>query len=282
MNFIQRLKVFHPFEIIIILAFVAAVVLFVRSNIAEVSRQEKDRATARDAKRQEHVVSLFDAVKRYQPTNGGSYPSIAPDARYMIGKCNAQTNPTCDALFCAIPAPFVSSLAGGNTGPDSGIDLEELVRKRHLSAIPISPSDRIAWNTFATGYYLKKTKEGAIEVGACEAEGISRILKTEIIQDTAPPILKDASPEGIVSANNAQEITLGLLTDEEARCRYTEMPNELYEDMEKAFQTLYGFEHAVPINVEAGKSYAYYIKCQDAAGNTNPDDFVISFTVDTR
>ena len=28
-----------------------------------------------------------------------------------------------------------------------------------------------------------------------------------------------------------------------------------------------------------GSNYSYYVRCQDAAGNTNPDDFVITFWV---
>lgn len=53
-----------------------------------------------------------------------------------------------------------------------------------------------------------------------------------------------------------------------------------YGSMGNTFSTTGGTAHSTLVTgLVNGNSYNYYVRCQDAAGNTNPDDFVISFSV---
>ncbi len=50
--------------------------------------------------------------------------------------------------------------------------------------------------------------------------------------------------------------------------------------MTSTFASTSGATHSTPISsLKDGTSYAYYVRCQDAAGNANPDDLVIAFAV---
>src|SRR5437016_1109328 len=48
------------------------------------------------------------------------------------------------------------------------------------------------------------------------------------------------------------------------------------------FATTGGTAHSTPVSgLVDGRSYAFYVRCLDAAANANPDDFAIIFTVDS-
>src|SRR5437867_2763013 len=50
--------------------------------------------------------------------------------------------------------------------------------------------------------------------------------------------------------------------------------------MTQTFATMGGTAHSTPVSgLVDGGSYAFYVRCLDAAANANPDDFAISFTV---
>src|SRR4029077_9175490 len=50
--------------------------------------------------------------------------------------------------------------------------------------------------------------------------------------------------------------------------------------MVNTFSTTGAMAHSTAVSGLAnGGNYNYYVRCQDASGNTNPDDFVISFSV---
>src|SRR5437867_2917757 len=52
--------------------------------------------------------------------------------------------------------------------------------------------------------------------------------------------------------------------------------------MTQTFATMGGTAHSTPVSgLVDGGSYAFYVRCLDAAANANPDDFAISFTVDS-
>src|SRR5256884_9879829 len=52
--------------------------------------------------------------------------------------------------------------------------------------------------------------------------------------------------------------------------------------MPQTFATTGGTAHSTPVSgLVDGRSYAFYVRCLDAAANANPDDFAIIFTVDS-
>ena len=80
-------------------------------------------------------------------------------------------------------------------------------------------------------------------------------------------------PWGVTQTN------LSLTTDENAICRYSTVAGTPYASMVNAFATTGGTAQSTPISgLEIGATYNYYVRCQDSLGNTNPNDFVITFT----
>jgi hypothetical protein len=76
------------------------------------------------------------------------------------------------------------------------------------------------------------------------------------------------------------QATLGLTTSENATCRYGTAAGVAYTALPNPFTTTGGTAHAKTVTgLTSGSSYTYFVRCQDGAGNANPDDFQISFTV---
>src|SRR5439155_637363 len=76
------------------------------------------------------------------------------------------------------------------------------------------------------------------------------------------------------------QVTLSLATHEGATCRYSPTPNVAYEAMTAVFATTGGTQHATPVGgLRDGESRTFYIRCQDAASNANPDDYPIAVAV---
>ena len=75
-------------------------------------------------------------------------------------------------------------------------------------------------------------------------------------------------------------MTLSITTYQNATCRYSTTPGVAYEAMTATFTTTGGTEHATTVGgLRDGESYSFYVRCQDTAGNANPDDYVIAFSI---
>jgi hypothetical protein len=94
-----------------------------------------------------------------------------------------------------------------------------------------------------------------------------------------PPPRSGGLPAGVLPATTSQA-TLSLLTDENATCRYATTPGVAYGSMPDTFSTTGGVAHSTALTgLVTNTNYSYYVRCQDAAGNTNSDDYVIDFEV---
>ena len=81
-------------------------------------------------------------------------------------------------------------------------------------------------------------------------------------------------------AGGTTQTNLNLATDESATCRYATVAGTAYASMVNTFSTTGGMAHSTAVSGLAdGGNYNYYVRCQDASGNTNPDDFAITFSV---
>ena len=96
---------------------------------------------------------------------------------------------------------------------------------------------------------------------------------------TLPPPRSGGQPAGVLPATTNQ-MTLSLVTDESATCRYATTAGVAYGSMVNTFSTIGGTTHSTPVTgLISGSIYNYYVRCQDAAGRQNSDDYVIAFTV---
>lgn len=97
--------------------------------------------------------------------------------------------------------------------------------------------------------------------------------------DTIPPVRVNGSPRDTLPAGTNQT-TMSLSTDETATCRYSTTANISYDSMTNAFATTGETSHSTVIaSLSNGSAYNYYVRCKDAAGNANTDDYIISFSI---
>ena len=97
--------------------------------------------------------------------------------------------------------------------------------------------------------------------------------------DTTPPVRSAGSPTGTLAAGTTQT-TLSLATNEAATCRYSTTAGVAYASMTKTFSGAGGTAQSTTVTgLVNGTTYNYYVRCQDTAGNANPDDYIITFSV---
>jgi hypothetical protein len=97
--------------------------------------------------------------------------------------------------------------------------------------------------------------------------------------DVTPPVRSNGQPTGSLPSGTTQA-TLSLNTDENATCRYATTAGVAYASMPNTFGVTGGTAHSTTVTgLSNGGNYSYYVRCQDASGNANPDDYPITFTV---
>ena len=98
---------------------------------------------------------------------------------------------------------------------------------------------------------------------------------------TLPPVRSGGQPTGVLAPGTSQT-TLSLMTDRNATCRYATTAGVTYGSMVNTFSSTGSTAHSTLVTgLVNSNSYSYYVRCQDTAGNANPDDFVITFSVGT-
>ncbi|MFH0820931.1 MAG: prepilin-type N-terminal cleavage/methylation domain-containing protein [Candidatus Peregrinibacteria bacterium] len=144
-------KGFTLIELIIVIAIIAILAAAIFVAIDPARRLNE----ARNARRASDVSTILDAVVKYQADNNGTHYSTVEGLTngnyHVIGTCAAGANTTCGTQ--TTQAACVN-LAGIGTS--------------YLGSVPQDPRTGTAANT---DYYLMKDSNGAITVGACDAEG---------------------------------------------------------------------------------------------------------------
>ncbi len=97
--------------------------------------------------------------------------------------------------------------------------------------------------------------------------------------DSTPPVRSNGQPTGTLAAGTTQA-SLSLTTSENATCRYGPTAGVAYAALPTSFTTTGGTTHSTTVTgLVNGASYTYFVRCQDAASNANPNDFQIAFAV---
>jgi prepilin-type N-terminal cleavage/methylation domain-containing protein len=169
----EQKRGFTLIELLIVIAIIAilAAVAFVALDPLTRFRD------ARDSSRWNDTTAILSAIKVDQVDNNGSFlHGVNTDASgnavitataeyYMIS--NASTTSGCDATCDQTPS-----------ATDHCVNLQGLVNEGYIASLPVSPNGTGSWTSALTGYYLRQTSAGAIEVGACESENTSSISVT--------------------------------------------------------------------------------------------------------
>jgi hypothetical protein len=97
--------------------------------------------------------------------------------------------------------------------------------------------------------------------------------------DTIPPVRSSGSPTGTLAAGTTSA-TLSLTTNEPATCRYSTSAGVAYSSMISTFTGGSTASHSIQTSgLSNGNTYNYYVRCQDAAGNPNTNDYAITFSI---
>jgi len=111
------------------------------------------------------------------------------------------------------------------------------------------------------------------------AEEVAAIFNTTVT-DISPPGRSNAAPGAPVVAG-ATSTSLGLDTDEAANCRFDSAPATRFADMANVFTSAENaVQHSEGISGLSDDTInRYFARCQDTLGNTNGEDFDLSFVV---
>ena len=125
-------------------------------------------AQARDARRAGEVYSILNAVLNYMSDNVGAVPSgLDSDSAtaQILGTAGSGT------VSCSVAGTTLSACLNLNT---------PLVDE-YIASIPIDPrgtDGTFTYDATRTGYYINKTANNRITIGACNPERVSSITVT--------------------------------------------------------------------------------------------------------
>jgi hypothetical protein len=100
-----------------------------------------------------------------------------------------------------------------------------------------------------------------------------------VVVDTTPPVRSAGTPTGSLEAGRVS-VVMSLRTNEAATCKYGPQPGATFVSLPGTFLTTGGVGHFTTIDgLTDGASYTAYIRCRDVAGNSNIDDYRITFSI---
>jgi len=115
----------------------------------------------------------------------------------------------------------------------------------------------------------------ATSIPACEEYCCSEPCSLEQI----PPARSNGLP-ATAQLSGTTEVTLNLTTNENSTCKYSTTSGTNYASMPNSFSNTGETNHSTQVTgLSDSNTYSYYVKCSDTKGNSNTDDFVISFKV---
>ena len=102
---------------------------------------------------------------------------------------------------------------------------------------------------------------------------------TQASTDATFPVRSNGSPAGTLPAGTTQT-TLSLKTNENATCKYSIAAGVSYFSMTNTFSNTGSTSHSTTVSgLSNGTPYNCYVRCMDASGNANPDDYIIAFSI---
>jgi hypothetical protein len=132
----------------------------------------------------------------------------------------------------------------------------------------------LANNTGYTRYVRCMDKKG-------NANGSSTVINWSVggVTDATPPVVSNPLPSGEQTAGTTA-VYMQVTTDEPATCRYSIAAETAYSAMANTFGATGGTSHSTQIaRLANGRTYVYYIRCQDASGNTNSSDTAVIWSI---
>ena len=119
---------------------------------------------------------------------------------------------------------------------------------------------------------------GAIDYGAAMVVILPAVGVGVNTDKVNPAVLSNGLPSGTIPSN-VTGVLISFNTDTYATCRYMTYPGVSYDAMTNITtdNSLGTFHTFMLASVVRGNTYAFYVRCEDFAGNKNPNDYIISF-----
>lgn len=114
-------------------------------------------------------------------------------------------------------------------------------------------------------------------IAVVEQVGVGPVDTTEEV----PPNRFNGQPSGQLSGTTIS-VEISLETDEFSFCRYSLTPDTDYAAMTNQFTNTGLIFHTQVVQVTPDSVNNFYVRCIDDEGNSNVDDYVITFTVNAR
>ncbi len=98
--------------------------------------------------------------------------------------------------------------------------------------------------------------------------------------DTDPPVRSDGLPS-VPQPPGTTDVNIALTTDENAICKWDPVPGISFVLMANNFDTTGGTAHSTLVSgFNDGDMIDHHVRCEDGAGNSNPDDFTITVEIE--
>jgi hypothetical protein len=121
-------------------------------------------------------------------------------------------------------------------------------------------------------------KDSAGNVSASLNDSVVITLPEEPVP-TPEVVISNGIPTGKLP-NDTTSVTLSVITDKNATCKFSEDDDFSYDEAGILFTTTGEMTHYYAVDgVREGRSYEYYVKCRDGEGITNTTNYLISFSI---
>jgi hypothetical protein len=207
------------------------------------------------------VDDAFPSVEITSPTTATSYSttnttiSLAGTASDDGGIVSVEWN-------CETCTPSNGDAVGTTAWSISDISLSD--GSNNIQVVVTDTASQVKTDTIYVTIGNNDTSDGSLPMDGTD--------------DTTAPVLSNLSPTGEIALANP--IKLSVTTDEAATCR-ADLSKAVYEDMLMNLAVSANNSHSVDIaELEGDKTYTYYVRCKDSAGNTS-NTAAISFTTNS-
>ena len=231
----------------------------------------------------------YDEVSTWyhDPLQPNTFPEFGA---FILKKTSEGTPPPSDTTppSVSVTVPTAGSTVSGTTQAITAnatdavgvVGVQFKLDGANLSTEDTTAPYSILWNTttVTNGAHaitaIARDAAGNTKTSTAVSVTVSNTVTTP---DTTPPIRSAGSPTGQLSAGTTTT-TLSLATNETALCKYSTGSGSVGSMTN--FTNTNSTTHTTSLTgLTNGQSYQYFIKCTDAANNTNIDDYDITFSV---